>query len=116
MQRAFGEWPADDLAAVVVERLRQNGELKPFVRRVMAFDIRHPVQALGRMQRTANVMFRCLGPQTLPPSFADLTVLNLIYTAIVFFWLFDRSPGDARTRSLAAQATRLVRIRRHPAR
>ena len=62
------------------------------------------------MDRTARVMFECVAQAT-PPSRAALIALNLTYTAIVFVWLFDRSPADAFTRRLAPKAMRLIGLR-----
>ena len=108
MKLAFTGARASDMSAVILERLDQNRDLKPFVRQVMLFDLAHPIQALARMDRTARVMFECLAARPTPPPRAALIALNLAYTAIVFVWLFDRSQGDAFTRSLTPKAMRLI--------
>ncbi|HYD89549.1 MAG TPA: hypothetical protein VEA80_18865 [Vitreimonas sp.] len=105
MAAAFRGRAAPNLAAVIIERLQQNLSLKPFVRRVMLFDIAHPAQALARMQRTADVMLGCLRPQAKSPS---ASALNLAYTAIVFVWLFDRSAGDAATERTTRRLVALI--------
>ena len=48
---------APSMSTVIITRLNQNRHLKPFVRKVMRFDVLHPFQALSRMQRTSRVMF-----------------------------------------------------------
>jgi hypothetical protein len=108
MKLAFATAPAPKMSTVIVERLDQNRDLKPFVRQVMLFDLIHPIPALARMDRTARVMFECLAARPTPPSRAALIALNLVYTAIVFVWLFDHSQGDAFTRSITPKAMRLV--------
>lgn len=92
MAAIFKNAPAHDLKTVIVERLAQNRDLKPFVRRVMVFDFLHPVQAVARMNRTARVMLGCLTAQSRRP---HAWMLNLAYTLVVFIWLFDRSDADA---------------------
>jgi hypothetical protein len=62
MRAAFENAPARSMSEVILERLSQNTTLKPFVRRVMLFDLLHPFQALARMQRTSRAMFACLMP------------------------------------------------------
>jgi len=108
MLAPFESNPARDMAEVITTRFAQNQHLKPFVRRVMHYDMRHPVQALARMQRTAKVMFACRAVQPTPGVFAHIT-LNLVYTALVVRWLLDRSDADAATRSATVAATRLFR-------
>ncbi|MDO9223773.1 MAG: hypothetical protein Q7U20_08700 [Caulobacter sp.] len=108
MLAAFRHCPATSLVAVVDERFAQNRDLKPFVRRVMDFDVLHPLQALRRMQRTARAMYQCLGQSRPGPSFATLTLLNLLYTMVVFIWLFDRSPDDRITRGATRRLMALV--------
>lgn len=111
MKLAFAAARAPDMSSVIIERLDQNRDLKPFVRRVMLFDMAHPIQALARMDRTARVMVECVGARAKPPSRAALIGLNLVYTAIVFAWLFDRGPDDTFTRSLTPRAMRLIGLR-----
>lgn len=103
------ERPAAGMADVIETRFEQNRDLKPFVRRVMHYDCLHPVQALNRMQRTANVMFQCRASQSVV-GVAKLATLNVSYTALVFFWLFDRSPNDTRTRSVTLMVMRMLRL------
>lgn len=105
MARAFQGISAASMSAVIRERFCQNAGLKPFVRRVMVFDLLHPVQALARMQRTAGVMLGCIGQTDV--GFVRLTALNLAYTAIVFWWLFDGSAGDRHTHWLTERTMRL---------
>ncbi|MCX7358736.1 MAG: hypothetical protein NT015_11450 [Alphaproteobacteria bacterium] len=97
MAAAFESRPASRVADVISERLQQNSELKPFVFRVMVFDVLHPFQAIARMQRTAQVMRHCLAPGAKVPG---TTLLNWTYTFIVFVWLCDRTRGDALTMRL----------------
>lgn len=97
MSVAFEGRPASRVADVISERLEQNGNLKPFVFRVMLFDMLHPFQAVARMQRTAQIMRRCLVPSARKPG---TTLLNWAYTFIVFVWLCDRTRGDALTMRL----------------
>lgn len=94
MAAAFENSPALRIAYVIWERLEQNSDLKPFVLRVMLFDMLHPFQAVARMQRTARVMRNCLAPSANAPA---TTLLNWTYTFIVFVWLCDRTHGDALT-------------------
>ena len=110
MRSSFADRPAADMAAVIDERFEQNSHLKGFVRRVMLYDMLHPWQALGRMQRTARVMAECLAPGRPGPGRARLTFLNLVYTMLVFHWLFDRSAGDSRTRRITRLAMRGLRL------
>lgn len=109
MRTPFLEHPAQGMTQVIEERFDQNRDLKPFVRGVMQYDVLHPVQALARMQRTAKVMFDCRKPRR-EPGFATLVSLNLSYTLLVFIWLCDRSPGDARTRSATLAIMRVLRL------
>ena len=111
MKLAFAATPAPSMSSVILERLEQNRDLKPFVRQVMRFDLAHPIQALARMDRTARVMFDCVANRAGPPSRATLIALNLVYTAIVFVWLFDRGPADAFTRRVTPRAMRLIGLR-----
>lgn len=97
MRAAFADRPAPDMTAVIATRFSQNRRLKAFVRRVMGFDLAHPVQALARMQRTARVMFDCLAPDRRGSSPLGRAALNLVYTGLVFIWLLDRSPDDRHT-------------------
>jgi ubiquinone biosynthesis protein COQ9 len=106
MKRKFEDKRVAAMSEVIDERLKQNVDLKPFVRQVMLFDIVHPVQALARMQRTSKVMYACLSGEQAPNWFA-LTCLNLAYTAVVFVWLFDRTPDDMRTKTASR---RLMRV------
>jgi hypothetical protein len=108
MRAAFDAVPANAMSEVIAERFAQNAGLKHFVRQVMAFDVVHPLQALARMQRTARVMFACLGPGVRPPSACELAILNLAYTATVFVWLFDWSDGGKRTVAFTRGAMRLI--------
>jgi hypothetical protein len=109
MASAFDETPAHSMANVIAERLLQNADLKPFVRKVMLFDLGHPIQAVARMQRTAHVMVRCLSPERRRTSWAAcLLALNLAYTAIVFVWLSDDTLGSARTRRLTNGLMRML--------
>lgn len=107
MRAAFLLEPAASMAVVINERLAQNRKLKPFVRTVMAFDLRNPVQAVKRMQRTARVMQLCVASHIGGPK---LILLNQFYTLIVFFWLFDRSPDDAKTSRLARTLMWILRL------
>ncbi|WP_312316170.1 hypothetical protein [Stenotrophomonas sp.] len=108
MLAPFQTNPARDMAEVITTRFAQNQHLKPFVRRVMHYDMLHPVQALARMQRTAKVMFACCARQPAPGVVAHMA-LNLVYTALVFLWLFDRSAGDATTRAATVTTGRWFR-------
>jgi hypothetical protein len=106
MCAAFSFGPAPDIASVIQIRFDQNAALKPFVRRVMEYDIMHPVQALARMQRTARAMYGCLSEARTKPGAGGLTILNLVYTGLVFLWLLDRTAGDRLTRAATHIATR----------
>lgn len=97
MRASFEGRPASRVAEVIWERLEQNSDLKPFVFRVMLFDMLHPVQAVTRMQRTARLMRQCLGTGAKAPG---TTLLNWTYTFIVFVWLSDRTRGDTLTMRL----------------
>jgi hypothetical protein len=109
MQAAYSAKPAQRIADVITERLAQNAELKPFVRRVMQYDALHPFQALTRMQRTAKVMYACrAGAER--PGLISSALLNVCYTALVFFWLYDRSPGDVRTKAATDALMRILRV------
>lgn len=105
MAATFRDAPANSMAAVIRTRFEQNATLKPFVRKVMLYDLAHPAQALARMQRTAGVMYGCL-PDHSAPGWFRLGVLNLVYTLIVFVWLFDGSDQDQRTHRLTRTAMR----------
>ncbi len=109
MQAAFDLRPAPDMTDVIVMRFDQNSDLKAFVRQVMLFDILHPIQALARMQRTARVMMTCTtrGRRT---DWFSLTRLNLVYTVIVFIWLFDKTPRDRRTVDMTRWAVETLGI------
>ena len=98
------------MSEVILERLSQNTALKPFVRRVMLFDLLHPVQALARMQRTSRVMLACLGPHSGHAEAARVTLLNLAYTAIVFAWLFDREGEGGLTRDLTTRLMAALKL------
>jgi hypothetical protein len=104
----FVESPAPSIFTVIITRLEQNDLLKPFVRKVMLFDVIHPVQACSRMQRTSRAMIACLGAGAPPPSLRAVTGLNVIYTGIVFLWLHDRTEGNARTKRVARRLIRLI--------
>ncbi len=108
MVQALAAAPAASLCAVIGERLDQNAHMKSFVRRVMLFDMLHPFQALARMQRTARAMMACLPPQARQTSAFALMLLNLAYTGIVFVWLFDRTSGNARTRTVTKRAMGVI--------
>jgi hypothetical protein len=108
MKLPFLAAPAASMSQVILTRLDQNAGLKPFVRRVMLFDFIHPFQAFARMHRTARVMFECLPARERGPSFLALSALNVTYTAVVFFWLFDGGADGARTAALAQRAMRLI--------
>jgi hypothetical protein len=108
MRFPFLSSPAPNMSTVIITRLSQNEHLKPFVRRVMLFDVFHPVQAFSRMQRTSHMMFACLRPGTRNPSLRLITGLNIIYTAIVFFWLLDPSNGNECTKRMTRQSMRLI--------
>lgn len=97
MAAVFESAPASSVADVISDRLKQNSDLKPFVFRVMLFDMLHPFQAVERMQRTAHVMRQCLAPEARAPG---TTLLNWTYTFVVFVWLCDRTRDDALTMRL----------------
>lgn len=90
MKKAFVRIPAPDLAEVIKVRFDQNSDLKVFVRRVMCYDMFHPVQAIRRMQRTASVMFDCL-PSRAKPATTKLIALNFFYTFLVMLWIVDKA-------------------------
>ncbi|WP_109126480.1 hypothetical protein [Dyella sp. C11] len=108
MHAIYAMEPAQCIADVIGERFAQNAELKPFVRRVMQYDVLHPFQALARMQRTAKVMYACRA-RIERPGFIRLALLNIFYTALVLFWLYDRSPHDTRTKAATDALMRLLR-------
>lgn len=108
MKAAFELAPAGSMSEVILERLSQNTALKPFVRRVMMFDLLHPVQALARMQRTSRVMLACL--RSGHAQTARVTLLNLAYTAIVFAWLFDREGEGGLTRDLTTRLMTALKL------
>jgi hypothetical protein len=110
MRFPFLSSPAPNMSTVIITRLDQNGHLKPFVRRVMLFDVLHPVQAFSRMQRTSRMMFACLAHGNRNPSLRSIVGLNIIYTAIVFFWLLDRSDGNRLTKRITRQSMRLIGV------
>lgn len=108
MTLPFIDSPAASMSTVIITRLEQSRHLKLFVRKVMRFDMIHPIQAFFRMQRTSRAMFACLGIGPPQPSRRAITGLNVIYTGIVFHWLFDRTDGNARTKRMARQLMRLI--------
>jgi hypothetical protein len=108
MHLPFAAEPSPSMSAVIAERFDQNAALKPFVRRVMQFDVGHPFQALARMQRTARVMFASLADARPNPSWFALAVLNVTYTSAVFAWLNDRSPDSAKAKAFTRRAMRLI--------
>lgn len=110
MEAAFAKTPAGAMAEVILERLSQNTALKPFVRRVMLFDLMHPIQALARMQRTARAMLRCVAAKPGSVRAAPVTALNLAYTVIVFGWLFDPEGEGRLTRRLTAGLMGAVKL------
>jgi hypothetical protein len=110
MRAAFEDAPARTMTEVILERLSQNTALKPFVRRVMMFDLLHPFQALARMQRTSRAMFACLMPSPSRVTGAPVTMLNLAYTAIVFAWLFDPKGEGGLTRNLTARLMAALKL------
>lgn len=110
MRASFLDRPAPSIASVIAERLAQNAAMKPFVRRVMHYDIRHPLQAIARMQRTARVMSDCLDESRPRPGAIRLTLLNLCYTTIVFLWLVDRSTGGRGTRAATRRLMGLLKL------
>jgi hypothetical protein len=109
MRAAYRLAPAERMADVITERFAQNAGLKPFVKQVMRYDVCHPVQALARMQRTARAMYAC---KAFPgrPGIVRLAALNVIYTALVFYWLADRSPDNGRTKAATEAAMRVLRV------
>ncbi len=109
MKAAFDAESALDMTDVILTRFAQNSDLKAFVRRVMLFDVVHPVQALLRMQRTARVMMACVAGGGKTDGWS-LTRLNLVYTVIVFIWLFDDTPGDRRTTGVTRWAVKRLRL------
>jgi hypothetical protein len=108
MTLPFLDSPAPSMSTVIITRLEQNGHLKPFVRKVMLIDVIHPIQAFSRMQRTSRAMLACLGAGAPLPSLRALARLNVIYTGIVFLWLFDRTDGNARMKRVARRLMRLI--------
>jgi len=108
MMLAFHASPAICMSTVIAERLEQNAHLKPFVRKVMLYDLLHPIQAVRRMQRTAHAMLACMPRMDRAPSRFEVAALNAAYTVIVFVWLFDRTPGQILTSRTTASATRLI--------
>lgn len=105
MHAAYSARPAASVAEVIETRFDQNAALKSFVRAVMRYDLLHPVQALRRMQRTARVMVACLEARQPLRGFVELTILNLVYTGLVFVWLFDRTEKDRFTRRVTRTVT-----------
>lgn len=110
MKAAFELAPAGSMSEVILERLSQNTALKPFVRRVMLFDLLHPVQALARMQRTSRLMLACLRPHPGHAEAARAALLNLAYTAIAFAWLFDREGEGGLTRDLTTRLMATLKL------
>ncbi len=108
MRMPFSSSPALSMSQVIATRFDQNGHLKPFVRKVMLFDVLHPLQAVRRMQRTARVMFECLPDRGAMASPRAIAALNTIYTALVFVWLADRSDSNALTKRLTVRAMRAI--------
>ena len=108
MRAAFDTVPAEGMSDVIAERFAQNADLKPFVRRVMFYDLLHPVQALARMQRTARVMIQYVEPERQRAMGAAVTALNLGYTFIVFVWLRDSSQTQAMTGRATLRVMRLL--------
>ncbi len=108
MKLPFLSAPAPSMSTVIITRLNQNRHLKPFVRKVMLFDILHPFQALSRMQRTSRVMFACVGRVHPAAPLCLVAGLNVLYTAVVFVWLFDRTDDDELTKRTARLLVRLV--------
>jgi hypothetical protein len=96
------------MSDVIAVRFAQNRSLKPFVRKVMLYDVAHPVQALRRMQRTALVMISCVCKHFQPHSMWTSTLLNVIYTFLVFVWLLDRSEEDRFTYGLTKFLMRAI--------
>jgi hypothetical protein len=109
MGAAFEPNSADGMAEVIGERLAQNAALKRFVARVMMFDLRHPVQGVRRMQRTARCMAGCLA-RAAPIGGTRLAALNLAYTGLVMLWLADRSRGERITAAATRRLMRLLRL------
>lgn len=109
MALPFRSRPAFGLSEVIAVRLRQNALLKPFVRQVMKYDFLHGWQAFARMQRTAEVMLKCV-PGAAGTIWLRRATLNLVYTYIVFRWLNDHSPGDERTIALTGRLMRHFRL------
>jgi hypothetical protein len=104
MKTAFDDRAAPGMSEVILTRFAQNSDLKAFVRQAMLFDMAHPLQALARMQRTARVMMACVaGGKT---DWLSLTCLNIVYTVIVFIWLFDRTKDGQRTAGATRWAMR----------
>lgn len=108
MKLPFLASPAPSMCAVICKRLDQNSHLKPFVRKVMIFDVIHPVLAFFRMQRTSRAMFECLARAAPEPTRRAVATLNLTYTAIVFVWLFDRTHSNALTKWIIKRSMRIV--------
>lgn len=108
MKLPFASTPAPSMSTVIVTRFDQNGHLKPFVRKVMVFDMLHPLQAVSRMQRTARTMFDCLQDGETLGTAPAIARLNAVYTALVLVWLLDRTDGNALTKRLTAKAMRAV--------
>jgi hypothetical protein len=75
----------------------------------MLFDLRHPVQGVRRMQRTARCMAGCLA-RAEPIGGTRLAALNLAYTGLVMLWLADRSRGDRITAAATRGLMRLLRL------
>jgi ubiquinone biosynthesis protein COQ9 len=108
MKLPFLDAPAPSMSTVIITRLDQNRHLKPFVRKVMLFDVLHPFQALSRMQRTSRVMFACTDRTHRAASYCSVAGLNVLYTAVVLIWLFDGTDADDLTKRLARLLVRLV--------
>lgn len=108
MKLPFASTPSPSMSAVIVTRFDQNSHLKPFVRNVMLFDMLHPLQAVSRMQRTAQTMFECMQDGGTSGTARAIAKLNAVYTALVFVWLLDRTDGNALTKRLTARAMRAV--------
>jgi hypothetical protein len=108
MKLAFEASPAGCMSTVVAERLEQNGHLKLFVRKVMLYDLLHPIQAVRRMQRTAHAMLGCMPRMDRAPSRFEVAALNAAYTVIVFVWLFDTTRGQSLTSRTTASVMRLI--------
>jgi hypothetical protein len=110
MKAAFEHALAGSMSEVILERLSQNTALKPFVRRIMLFDLLHPLQALARMQRTSRVMLACLRSHSERAQPEPVTLLNLAYTVIVFAWLFDPEGEGGLTRCLTARLMATLKL------